>query len=78
MSSPIPIHGLGFEVVSPKTVSGIERFEKLSRRYVVKAAAEEMAALMRSNGHPKAYVREVMGTEGIRGGKRFMAKSGAL
>ena len=73
-----PPQVLGYEVVEPKMVKGVEHFIKLSRRFLVEDAAQTACSLLRQHGHPNAYVRKAIGSEGIRGGKRFMAKSGAL
>ena len=55
---------LGYEVVEP--TERPDQTRRLSRRYVVRQAADEFAKLAKACGHPGAMVREVIGFEGAK------------
>ena len=75
MSTP-SVHVLGYEIVAPSKEAH-NKPHKLSRRFVIKSAAETALELIRK-WHPDAYLREVHGTEGVKGGKRFLRKVGSI
>lgn len=53
---------LGWEVVDQPSKNGAEA-KKLSRPFTVKSSAETCLQLLRSNGFPNAYLRDITGIE---------------